>query len=100
MYFIVGYIMFQQSSSVEPVAATQAPNSSVVHSATAPPAAPQGAVGDSASTTFSSMEDMRRKNPKLYKMMLESIARNMITQMQDSQDREKAAWRSIREGRG
>lgn len=95
--------MSQQSSSVEPVSAAQAPSgSSVVHAGTAAsaPHAPQGAAADSASTTFSSMEDMKKKNPKLYKMMLEGIAQNMISQMQRQQDREKAAWRSIREGTG
>lgn len=94
--------MSQQNSSVEPVSAAHAPSGSIAHTGTAAPAAhsPQGAAAESSSTTFSSMEDMKKKNPKLYKMMLESIAQNMISQMQDQQDREKAAWRRIREGTG
>jgi hypothetical protein len=49
------------------------------------------------SSHFSSMEDLRRKNPKLYNLMMQGIAMNMISQMRRSQEHIAELWRKMRE---
>lgn len=49
---------------------------------------------------FSTMADIKKFNPKLYNMMMTSIAQNICTEMQHNQDRLKEAWRKFRENSG
>lgn len=46
----------------------------------------------SGDTNFSSLADLRRKAPKLYNMMMQGIAWNIITEMQHHQARLKSMW--------
>lgn len=47
-------------------------------------------------TTISSMEDLKRKNPELYKMMMQGIATGMISEMRRRQERLKQMMREAR----
>lgn len=58
--------------------------------------ASQGRDTVSTSSTFSSMEELRLKEPKLYKVMMEGLAMQMINQMKRQQDHLK---QTMREGR-
>lgn len=51
-------------------------------------------------TTLSSMGELQKKAPKLYKMMMEGIAMQMINQMKRQQDHLKDIMRDARRAAG
>lgn len=48
-------------------------------------------------STFSSLEDLRTRAPKIFQKMMEGISSNMIDQLKKGADRVKEAMRKIRE---
>ena len=75
-------------------------NSSVNPTSTDPTTA--GAVAQSnadgavtGNTKFNSMEDLRKKSPKLYNMMMQGIAWNIIKEMDHHQERLKKMWKEM-----
>lgn len=46
--------------------------------------------------SFSTMEDLRKKNPKLYQNMLLSICQDIIIDLQNHQDKVKQAMQDMR----
>jgi hypothetical protein len=64
--------------------ATEAVTPTSGSEATTSSSAPAAHSGDkvSLSTKFSSMGELRKREPKLYKFMMQGIAMNMISQMQ------------------
>lgn len=49
---------------------------------------------------ISSLADLKRKSPKLYKFMMISIAQNICIQMKRRQDELAEIWRKMREDQG
>lgn len=54
----------------------------------------------SSFTTISSMEDLKKKSPELYKKMMEGIANTIVNRMRRQQEHLKKVWRENRERAG
>lgn len=53
----------------------------------------------SSSTTVSSLEDLKKKDPKLYHMMMQGIAMNICREMQHHQEHLKQTMRKASQNR-
>lgn len=81
--------------NVVPVTSTPSSKDAITAGAVAQSNAP---AHYTAATTVHSMNDLRKKAPKLYKAMILGIAMNICQEMQHHQDRLKKLMRESREG--
>jgi hypothetical protein len=83
---------------VSPVATTTAAAPSSADAATAGASASMNTdAAATASTKFSSLEDLKNKAPKVYYQMMVSIATTMIKDMHRNDENLKKMWRESRE---
>lgn len=83
-------------SNTEPVNSSQGSTSGVQSSGATQGASGTGAAADAevtSATTISSLADLEKKAPKVYKAMLQGIAMNICNQMQHNQERLKKLMR-------
>lgn len=80
------------SESVNPVQAQQS-----TQAAASNVKAKGGGGAVDSSTTISSMADLKEKAPKVYNAMMQGIATQIITQMQDASNRLKEMMRKARQ---
>lgn len=79
--------------------ATQDPNAPVQQTPTAATTlavSGGGGSGGAGSQNISSMDDLKNKQPKLYKLMLEGIGTTIVNEMKDHQDKIKEMNRKAR----
>lgn len=74
------------SGSATPAAAVQ---STAVSPSTAGQVASANASATDSNTTISSLEDLRKKSPKVYKLMIESLGRQICSEMKKHSDKLK-----------
>ncbi len=59
-------------------------------------ASTNSAAGYTSETTISSLADLKRKAPKVYKFMMQSLCQNICIQINADNDRLVQAWKNIR----
>lgn len=87
------------SATTAAAAATADPGKAAAATGAGTPAA--GANGDVSSlTTIGSMEELKKKAPEVYNMMMQGIATNIVNEMRRRDERLKKMWRENRSRAG